>query len=139
MEVFFNFVSYWKSLRMAYSIHGYFSYILDANSQRPNYFSLIGEKLNKNLRFKWKILMALKFKPKLNSKVILSGSETINLMKGSKNRRGLTQIKTIYFFVYKQSINIDILWQQGKLRWKYCFWLGYAFGASYWHINGKTN
>ena len=39
--------------------------------------------------------MALKFKPKLNSKVILSGSETINLMKGSKNRRGLTQIKTI--------------------------------------------
>ena len=95
MEVFFNFVSYWKSLRMAYSIHGYCSYILDTNSKRPNYFSLIGEKLNKNLRFKWKILMALKFKPKLNSKVILSGSETINLMKGSKNRRGLTQIKTI--------------------------------------------
>ena len=33
-------------------------------------------------------------------------------MKGSKNRGGLTQVKAT-FFAYKQTRNIDILWQQG--------------------------
>ena len=40
-------------------------------------------------------------------------SKTIKIMKGSKNRRELTQVKTIYiyifFFAYKQTNKIDIL------------------------------
>ena len=34
--------------------------------------------------------MALKFKPKLNSKFMLKGRKTIKIMKESKNRGGLT-------------------------------------------------
>ena len=39
--------------------------------------------------------MVLKFKPKLDLKLMLRGSKTIKIMKGSKNRRGLTQVKAI--------------------------------------------
>ena len=42
-----------------------------------------------------KILVVLKFKPKLNLKFMLKRSTTIKIMKGSKNRRGLTQVKAI--------------------------------------------
>ena len=37
---------------MAYSIHGHISYILEANSVRPNDFSLIGREQNEILQFK---------------------------------------------------------------------------------------
>ena len=39
---------------------------------------------------------------------MLKRSKTIKIMKGSKNRRGLTQVKGISF-AYKQTRNIDIL------------------------------
>ena len=42
--------------------------------------------------------MVLKFKSKLCSKFVLEGSETIKIIKGSKNRRGLAQVKDISFF-----------------------------------------
>ena len=54
-----------------------------------------------------KSLKVLKFKPKLNLKFMLKGSKTIKI-KGSKKRRGLTEVKTI-FFAYKQTRNFDIL------------------------------
>ena len=37
--------------------------------------------------------MVLKPKPKLDLKFILKGSKAIKIMKGSKSRRGLTQVK----------------------------------------------
>ena len=40
--------------------------------------------------------MVLKFKPKLDLKFMLRGSKTIKIMKGSKNRRGLTQTNKKY-------------------------------------------
>ena len=52
--------------------------------------------------------MVLKFKSKFNSKFMLKGSKTIKITKGNKNRRGLTQVKAI-FFAYKQTRNIDTL------------------------------
>ena len=39
--------------------------------------------------------MVLKFKPKLNLKFMLKGSKTIKVMKGNKNRKGLTQVTAI--------------------------------------------
>ena len=39
--------------------------------------------------------MVLKFKPKQDIKSMLKGSETIKIMIGIKNRRGLTQLKAI--------------------------------------------
>ena len=74
---------------------------------------MIGTKPNVILQFKWKSLIVIKFKPKLNLKFMLKGSETIKTMKGSKNRMRLTQVKAIYF-AYNQTINFDILWQQGN-------------------------
>ena len=42
--------------------------------------------------------MVLKFKSKLNSKFMLKGSKAIKLMKNkTKNRRGLTQVKAVFF------------------------------------------
>ena len=82
-----------------------------ASSKRPNNFSLIGRKPNEILQLKWKRLMVLKFKSKLHLKFMLK-SKT-KMMKGSKNRRGLTQVSAISF-VYKQTRNIDILWQKGN-------------------------
>ena len=61
----------------------------------PNDFSLIGRKPNEISQFKWKKALVLKFRPKLDLKFILKGSKTINIMKGSKNRRGLTQVKVM--------------------------------------------
>ena len=64
-----------------------------------------------------KKLMVLKFKSKFNSKFMLKGSKTIKITKGNKNRRGLTQVKAIWTIIaYKQTRNIDILWQQGNSR-----------------------
>ena len=91
-----------------HSIHGHISYILEASSIRPNDFSLIGTKPNKIWQFAWKKLTVLKFKLKLNSKFMLKRSKTIKITKRSKNRRGLTQVKAV-FFAYKKTRNIDIL------------------------------
>ena len=82
---------------MAYSMHGHISYILEANSKGPNDFSLIGRKPSEILQFKRKRWVR-KFKPKLNSKLVLKGSKTVKIMKimkGSKKRRGLTQVKAM--------------------------------------------
>ena len=53
--------------------------------------------------------MVLKFKPKLNSKFMLKGGNTIKTMKGSKK-----ESKRHMFCVYKRTRNINILWQQGN-------------------------
>ena len=42
-----------------------------------------------------KRLMVLKFKPIIDLKFMLKESKTIKLMKGSKNRKRLTQVKPI--------------------------------------------
>ena len=41
--------------------------------------------------------MVIKLKPKLNLKFMLKEIKTIKIMKGSKIRRGLTQVKAIFF------------------------------------------
>ena len=43
--------------------------------------------------------MALKFKLKLDLKFMLKRSKTIKIMKGSKNRSGLTQVKAVQYFI----------------------------------------
>ena len=50
--------------------------------------------------------MVLKFKPKLNLKIMLKGGKTTKTMKGSKNRMGLTQVKAIFLHISKQEILI---------------------------------
>ena len=40
--------------------------------------------------------MELKLKPKLNSKFMLKGSQTIKIMNRSKNRGGLIQVKAVF-------------------------------------------
>ena len=50
--------------------------------------------------------MVLKFKPKLNLKIMLKEGKTIKTMKGSKNRMGLTQVKAIFLHISKQEILI---------------------------------
>ena len=52
--------------------------------------------------------MLLKFKPELNLKFMLKWSKTIKIIKRSKIRRGLTQVKAIFSANY-QTRNIDIL------------------------------
>ena len=47
--------------------------------------------------------MVLKFKPKLNLRIMLKGSKTIKIM---KNRRGSTQVKAIFLHINKQEILI---------------------------------
>ena len=64
--------------------------------------------------------MVLKFKPKSDLKFILKRSKTVKIMKGCKNRRGLTQVK-VMFFAYKETRNIDILTQQGNPRYRILF------------------
>ena len=53
---------------------------------------------------------------KLDSKVMLKGSKIIKIMKRSKSRRGLAQVKALhkFLFSYKQTRNIDVLRQQGN-------------------------
>ena len=75
---------------MAYSKHGHISYILEANSKRPDNFSLRRRKTYEILQFKRQKCIAFKFKPKLKlneneSMLMLNESETIKRMKGSKN------------------------------------------------------
>ena len=48
--------------------------------------------------------MVLKLEPKLNLKIMLTGSKTIKIMKGSKNRRDKS-----FVFASKQTRNFDIL------------------------------
>lgn len=50
----------------------------------------------------------LKFEPKLDLKIMRKGSKTTKIMKGSKNRKRLTQVEAIYVFLYinKQEILI---------------------------------
>ena len=47
--------------------------------------------------------MVIKFKLKLNLKIMLKGSKT-KIIKMSKNRRGLTQVKAIFLHINKQEI-----------------------------------
>ena len=68
-------------------------------------------------------LMVLKFKSKLNSKFILNGSKTIKIMKGSKNRGGLTQVKVTHFLHIKKQ-EISIYYDNKEIHAKkYCYWL----------------
>ena len=65
--------------------------------------------------------MVLKFKLKLNLKFMLKGSKIIKIVKGSKNRRGLTQIKAIQFLlpINKQKI-LMYYYNKEILAKKYC-------------------
>ena len=63
--------------------------------------------------------MVLKFKSKLNSKFILNGSKTIKIMKGSKNRGGLTQVKVTHFLHIKKQ-EISICYDNKKIHAKKC-------------------
>ena len=110
-----------------------------SSSKNPNDFSLIGRKPNEILQFKWKSLMIIKIKPELNLKIMLKESKTIKTMKGSKNRRRLTQVKAIFFLhINKQEILICCDNKEIHAR-KYCSSLCYTFWASYWHIKCKFN
>ena len=70
--------------------------------------------------------MVLKFKPKSNLKIILKGSKTTKIIKGSKNRRGLTQVKDMFLHRNKQEI---LIYYDNKKIYakKYCFWLCCTF------------
>ena len=54
---------------MFYLIHSHISYILEANSNRPNDFSLVGRKPNKILQFKGKKTHGIKIKTKIRFKI----------------------------------------------------------------------
>ena len=73
-----------------------------------------------------KRLVILKFKLKLNLKLMLKRSKTIKIRKGSKIRRGLTQAIYIYFLhINKQEI---LMYNDNKeIHAKNCFWLGCTF------------
>ena len=58
--------------------------------------------------------MVLKLTPKLNLKIVLKGIKTIKIMKGSKKKWGLTQVKAISLHINTR--NFDILCQQGSPR-----------------------
>ena len=60
---------------MAYSIHGHISYILEANSKRPNDFSLIGRKPNEILQFKWKKTYGIKIETGIKYKIHAEGEQ----------------------------------------------------------------
>ena len=71
-------------------------------------------------------------KPKLNLKLMLKGSKTIKVMKGSKNRRTLTQVKTIYAFLHINKHQIFMYYDNKKIHAKkYCFWLCCTFRPLY--------
>ena len=70
--------------------------------------------------------MVLKFKAKVNLKIILKESKTTKIIKGSKNRRGLTQVKDI--FLHRNKQKILIYYDNKKIHAKkYCFWLCCTF------------
>ena len=58
---------------MAYSMHDHISYILEANSKRPNDFSLIGMKPNEILHFKWKKTYGIKIQTEIRFKINAEG------------------------------------------------------------------
>ena len=58
---------------MSYLIHSHISYILEANSNRPNDFSLVGRKPNKILQFKGKKTHVIKIKTKIRFKIHAEG------------------------------------------------------------------
>ena len=60
--------------------------------------------------------MVLKLTPILNLKIMLKGIKTIKIMKWSKNKWGLTQVKAI--FLHINTRNFDMLCQQGNPRYK---------------------
>ena len=70
--------------------------------------------------------MVLKFKPKSNLKIIVKGSKTTKIIKGSKNRRGLTQVEDIFLHRNKQEI---LIYYDNKKIYakKYCFLLCCTF------------
>ena len=86
-----------------------------------------------------KKVMVLKFKPKLNWKFMIKGSKTTKVMKGSKNRGGLTQVKAIYFLHIKKP-EISIYYDSEETQSiEYCFWFWCTFWASHWHIKCNIN
>ena len=108
-----------------------YSYIFEANSKRLNDFSLIGRKPNDFLQFKWKSLMVLKFKPKLNPKFMLKESKTIKIIKKSYTRGRLTQVKATCFLHIKNQ-EISIYYDSEEIHAiEYCFWLWCTFWASH--------
>ena len=83
--------------------------------------------------------MVLRFKPKLNSKFMLIGSKTIKIMKGSKKRGGLTQVKAKCFLHIKKQ-EISIYYDTNKIHAiEHCFWLWSRFWASHWYVKCKIN
>ena len=70
--------------------------------------------------------MVLKFKPKSNLKIRLKESKTTKITKGSKNCRGLTQVKDMFLHRNKQEI---LIYYDNKKIYakKYCFWLCCTF------------
>ena len=70
--------------------------------------------------------MVLKFKAKVNLKIILKESKTTKIIKGSKNGRGLTQVKDM--FLHRNKQEILIYYDNKKIHAKkYCFWLCCTF------------
>ena len=123
---------------MAYSIHSHIFCILEASSKNPNDFSLIGRKLNEILQFKYKSLMVLKLKPEINFKIMQKGSKIIKIMKGSKNKRVLTSVKTIFLHINEQEILINYNTKEIHAK-KILFLACCTFWASHWHIKCKIN
>ena len=84
---------------MAYSIHAHITTIFEVNSKSPNDFSLKGRKPNEIFQFKQKtygIKIQTEIKFKIHAEWVKEG-KTIKMMKRSKNRKGLTQVKAIFF------------------------------------------
>ena len=128
----------WRSTRVCTGCTSHISYFLGASSKRPNDFSLIGKKPNETLQFTWKNLWYLKFKSKLNSKLILKGRKSKKKTKGSKNRRGYTQVKAIFLHINKQEMSIYCNNKVIHAK-KYCFRMCCMLWVSYWHIECKIN
>ena len=70
---------------------------------------------------------------------MLKGNKKIKVMKGSKNKEGLTRVKSICFLhITKQEILI--YYDSKEIHTiEYCFWLCCTFWASHWHIKCKIN
>ena len=82
--------------------------------------------------------MLLKLKPKINLKIMQKGSKIIKIMKGSKNRSGLTQVKNIFLHINKQEILIYYNTKEIHTK-KILFLACCTFRASHWHIKCKIN
>ena len=70
---------------------------------------------------------------------MLKDSKTIKIMKGSKNRRELTQVKAICFLHIKKQ-EISIYYDSKEIHAiEFCFWFWCTFWASHWLIKSKIN